>query len=133
MGAPLLAGWFSAFRRGTGIRSARAATQRTRRIDDGDVRDLMVRGSARVRSIVSYRLHAGDRLAEVSNRTPAAVSDVARRARTFHVVAAIGLGVLIAFGSRSLVLDRVPEVGSFQDWPGAGPLWSTFSRPGGTQ
>ena len=49
--------------------------------------------------------------------------------RTFHVVAAIGLAFLIAFGSRSLVLDRVPEVGSFQDWPGAGPLWSTFFAP----
>ena len=45
----LLAGWFSAFGRGTGIRSARASTQRLRRVDDGDVRDLMVRGSARVR------------------------------------------------------------------------------------
>jgi GT2 family glycosyltransferase len=125
----LLAGWFSAFRRGTGIRQARASTQRMRRIDDGDVRDLMVRGSARVRTIVSYRLHAGDRLAEVSNRTRAAVSDVSTRARTFHVVAAIGLAVLIAFGSRSLVLDRVPQVGSFQDWPGAGSLWSTFFAP----
>ena len=125
----LLAGWFSAFGRGTGIRSARASTQRMRRVDDGDVRDLMVRGSARVRTIVSYRLHAGDRLAEVSNRTRAAVSDVSTRARTFHVVAAIGLAFLIAFGSRSFVLDRVPEVGSFQDWPGAGPLWSTFFAP----
>ena len=100
-----------------------------RRVDDGDVRDLMVRGSARVRAIVSYRLHAGDRLAEVSNRTRAAVSDVSTRARTFHVVAAIGLAFLIAFGSRSFVLDRVPEVGSFQDWPGAGALWSTFFAP----
>ena len=125
----LLAGWFAAFGRGTGIRSARASTQRMRRVDDGDVRDLMVRGSARVRTIVSYRLHAGDRLAEVSNRTRAAVSDVSTRARTFHVVAAIGLAFLIAFGSRSFVLDRVPEVGSFQDWPGAGSLWSTFFAP----
>jgi GT2 family glycosyltransferase len=125
----LLAGWFATFGRGSDIRTARASTQRLRRVDDGDVSDLMVRGSARVRTLVTYRLHAGDRLAEVSSRTRAAVSEASTRLRAFHVVAAIGLIVLIAFGSRSLIFDRVPEVGALRDWPGAGPLWSTFFAP----
>jgi hypothetical protein len=86
-----------------------------------------VRGSARFRTFFAYRLHAGDRIAEVSNRTRAAVSEAGTKVRAVPVIAAIGLAVLVAFGSRHLVLDRVPEVGSFGDWPGVGGLWSTFT------
>jgi GT2 family glycosyltransferase len=122
----LLAGWFSAVKPGTGLWSARRVTQRERSIDDGDVRDLMVRGSARVRTVVSYRLHAGDRIAEYSSRTRAAVTRASTRVRAWPVIAAIGLVLAIAFGSRALVLDRVPQVGSLRDWPSLGDLWSTF-------
>ncbi len=122
----LIAGWFSAVAQGSGVRRARAETQALRRVDDGDVRDLMVRGSARMRTFVSSRLHAGDRMADVSIRTRAAVSEAGTRARTFPVVAATILVALLAFGSRSLIFDRVALVGAFQDWPGAGGLWSTF-------
>jgi hypothetical protein len=122
----LLAGWFVAFSRANHVRTARASTQRLRRVDDGDVRNLMVRGSARVRNLVTHRLHAGDRLAEVSTRTRAAVSVAGERMRALPAIGAIGLALLIAFGSRSLVLDSVPQVGALRDWPGIGGLWSTF-------
>ena len=125
----LLAGWFSAFGSGGDIRQARAATQKLRRVEDGDVRDLMVRGSARVRTFLAYRLHAGDRLADVSNRTRAAVSEAGTRLRGVHVVAAMLLVFFIGFGSRTMIFDRIPAVGSLQDWPGAGSLWSTFFSP----
>ena len=46
--------------------AGRSETQRSRQVDDGDVRDLMIRGSARFRSLLVQRLHAGDRLADVS-------------------------------------------------------------------
>jgi GT2 family glycosyltransferase len=125
----LLAGWFAAFAPGGDLRNARASTQRMRRVDDGDVRDLMVRGSARIRTFFTHRLHAGDRLAQVSNRTRVAVSEAGTRVRALPVIAAIALVVLVAFGSRQLVLDRIAQVGSLRDWPGAGALWSTFSSP----
>jgi GT2 family glycosyltransferase len=125
----LLAGWFAAFGRGSDIRQARASTQELRRVDDADVRDLMVRGSARVRTFLTQRLHAGDRLAQVSNRTRLAVSEAGTRLRALPAVAAVTLAVLVAIGSRHLVLDRIPEVGSMQDWPGIGALWATFTSP----
>ena len=53
------------------LRRARAQTQAMREIDDSDVRDLMIRGSARFRSLLVQRLHAGDRLADASNRARA--------------------------------------------------------------
>lgn len=125
----LLAGWVAAFRDLGDLRRARAATQRARRVDDGDVRDLMVRGSARVRTFLTRRLHAGDRLAAVSTRTRDAVVQVGARARTAHVVIAAVIVALIALGSRSLVADGVAQVGWFADWPGASALWGTFLSP----
>ena len=116
----LLAGWFAAFAPGGDLRKARASTQRMRRVDDGDVRDLMVRGSARIRMFFTHRLHAGDRLAQVSNRTRVAVSEAGTRVRALPVIAAIALVVLVAFGSRQLVLDRIAQVGSFQRLAGRG-------------
>ena len=41
----VLGGWFSAFRHPGELRRARKATQKLRRVEDGDVRDLMIRGS----------------------------------------------------------------------------------------
>jgi GT2 family glycosyltransferase len=125
----LLGGWLATLRQVGDVRRARAATQALRRIDDGDVRDLMVRGSARIRSFLTHRLHAGDRIAEMSTRTRVVVARAGTRVRGADVALGAALVLLLAVGSRSLVLDRVPEVGGFRAWPGAGPLWSAFWSP----
>lgn len=125
----LISGWLSALRQLPDIRRARADAQRLRRVDDGDVRDLMVRGSARMRTFLGHRLHAGDRLAEVSTRTREAVSHAGTRLRSAPMILTALIAVLLAVGSRSLLLDRVPEIGALRDWPGAGSLWSTFLSP----
>jgi hypothetical protein len=123
----LMSGWFSAFRHPGELRRARHATQGLRRVDDGDVRDLMIRGSARMRMFFTQRMHAGDRIADVSTRTRSRVTDVSTRMRRAPAVLAVALGVLILFGSRSLLLSHVPEVGSFRAWPGIGSAWATFT------
>jgi len=124
--AGLLGGWFDNIRQLRDVHRARVSTQRLRRVDDGDVRDLMVRGSARLRMFLAHRLHAGDRLADVSNRTRDAAARVRTRLRTGHVVLTAVIVVLIVIGSRALILDRVPQVGTLNDWPSMGALWSTF-------
>ncbi|HEY5076458.1 MAG TPA: hypothetical protein VIJ48_03050, partial [Acidimicrobiia bacterium] len=123
----VVAGWISVFAHPGELRRARAGTQRLRRVDDGDVRDLMIRGSARLRRFVIERVHAADRLAEVSTRTRVRMDEVARRMRRLPAIVAVLLGVLVLFGSRSLLAGRVPEVGSFGSWPGVGAAWSTFT------
>src|SRR6185437_3551314 len=123
----VVAGWVSPFAHLGELRRARAGAQRIRRIDDGDVRDLMIRGSARVRRFMIERVHAGERLAEVSTRTRVRMDEAAHRMRRFPALIAALLGVLILFGSRSLLSGRVPQVGSFQAWPGVGAAWSTFT------
>jgi hypothetical protein len=128
-GGALVSGWLGAFAHPGELRRARAAVQRTRRVDDSVVRDLMVRGSARLRTLTTQRLHAGDRLMDVSERTRAAMLHARGRLQRLHVVAAVTLAVVIVFGSRLLVFDRVPEVATLRAWPGAGALWKTFFTP----
>ncbi len=123
----VMAGGLATFAHPGEVRRARSATQRTRRIDDGDVRDLMIRGSARVRRFMLERVHAGERLAEVSTRTRVRMDEAARRARQLPAIFAVVLGALVLFGSRSLLTGHVPEVGSLQAWPGVAAAWSTFN------
>jgi GT2 family glycosyltransferase len=120
-------GWISAFAHPGELRRARSATQQTRRIDDGDVRDLMIRGSARLRRFMLERVHAGERLAEVSTRTRVRMDEAAHRLRQLPAVIAAMLALLLLFGARSILFGHVPEIGSFQAWPGVGAAWSTFS------
>ncbi len=123
----VVTGWLSAFAHPGELRRARSATQRLRRIDDGDVRDLMVRGSARLRRFMIERVHAGDRIVEVSSRTRERMDAAAQRLRRLPALTALLLAVLVVFGTRSLLAGHVSEVGSFQSWPGVGAAWATFT------
>jgi GT2 family glycosyltransferase len=125
----VLAGWYP--RRGSlsDLRQARLQTQRARQVDDADVRDLMVRGSARMRGLFVQRLHAGDRLADVSNRARVRMTTTRERLRRAPAIFALVVAALVLVGSRALLLQRVPEIGGFQAWPGIGALWHTFTSP----
>ena len=89
----------------------------------------MVRGSARIRGLLVQRLHAGDRLADVSNRARVRMTTTGERLRRAPAILALVVVLLIVFGSRALVFQRVPQIGSFQAWPGIGALWHTFTTP----
>jgi len=123
----VVGGWASVFAHPGELRRARAEAQKLRRVDDGDVRDLMIRGSARLRKFMIERVHAGERLAQVSSRTRERVDEASLRLRRLPAFAAILVGVLVLFGVRSLLLGHVTQVGSFQAWPGVGASWGTFS------
>jgi GT2 family glycosyltransferase len=123
----VVAGWFSAFAHPGDLRRARAGAQRLRRVDDGDVRDLMIRGSARLRRFMVERVHAGERFAAVSSRTRVHVEDARGRVRRAPAVIATVLAVIVLFGVRGLLTGHVTEVGWFRSWPGVGNAWSTFS------
>jgi len=125
----VITGWFPR-RGGLGdLRRARSATQRIRSVDDGDIRDLMIRGSARFRNLLVQRFHAGDRLADASNRARARMVRAREQVRRAPAMLAVFLGVLFVVGSRELLLQHVPDIGTFQPWPGIGSLWSTFTSP----
>ena len=127
--AAVVAGWFPHRGSMADLRSARATTQSMRSVDDADIRDLMVRGSARFRSLLVQRLHAGDRLADASSRARARMAHTSEQLRRVPAILAVVVALLLVIGSRALVFQRVPEIGGFQSWPGVGSLWSTFTSP----
>ncbi|MDQ1481012.1 MAG: hypothetical protein QOI44_1873, partial [Actinomycetota bacterium] len=125
----VMTGWFP--RRGafSDLAQARARTQQSRQVDDADVRTLMIRGSARIRGPLVQRLHAGDRLADVSSRARERMSITGERLRRAPAILVLIVVALIVIGSRALVFGRVPQIGTFQAWPGIGALWHTFTTP----
>jgi GT2 family glycosyltransferase len=126
-GAAVIGGWFKAFAHPGELRRARASTQQLRRVDDGDVRDLMVRGSARLRTFMTQRVHASERFATASTMTRTRVDEATSQLRRAPAMIAVALGFLFLVGSRTLFFGRVPAVGWFQSWPAAGSAWSTFT------
>jgi GT2 family glycosyltransferase len=126
-GFAVVSGFVSAFAHPGELRRARGETQRLRRIDDADVRDLMIRGSARLRAFLRHRMHTADRLAEVSNRTRMSLDAARTQVGRAPALVASVLAVLVLFGVRSLLLGKVPEVGAFRAWPDAGDAWATFT------
>ncbi|MFM7616291.1 MAG: glycosyltransferase [Actinomycetes bacterium] len=126
-GAAVLGGWWRALRAIPAGRSARRAAQAHRRVHDGDLRYLQSRGSSRVKRFMNGTLHADDRLRglSVAGRT---ITDVAaERVREPVGIAVIVFTILVALGSRGLLLGSVPQVGQFRAWPGVGAAVSTFT------
>jgi hypothetical protein len=109
--------------------AARRTVQRQRRVGDHEVRALMIRGSARVRSFVQHRLHAGVRLQDATQTAARAAEQARRRLERREVVAAIAGLVAVVVGSRSLIFGSVPEVGQLVHWPGARDLLGAFWSP----
>jgi GT2 family glycosyltransferase len=126
-GFALMGGWFSAFRHPRELMRARSSTQHLRTVDDGDVRDLMIRGSARLRIFFGQRMHAAERLTEVSERTRTRVEEARDQVGRAPLVIGSILAVLVLFGVRSLLFGTVPAVSGFQDWPGIGGAWATLT------
>jgi GT2 family glycosyltransferase len=125
----VVGGWFPGRGGVAELREGRAATQALRQVEDADVRDLMVRGSARFRSLLVQRLHAGDRIADASTRARERVAETREQLRRAPAILTLVVAFLLLLGSRALIFQRVPEIGGFQSWPGVGSLWSTFTSP----
>lgn len=125
----VLGGWWANLRDLRGVIGARRQTQALRTVGDTDVRELMVRGSARIRTFLMVRLHAGDRISDVSVRTRAAVSEARSRVTRPEAVAGAALLAVLAFGARGLVTGRVAAIGSFGRWPGLGGLLGAYWDP----
>ncbi|MFM7060169.1 MAG: glycosyltransferase [Actinomycetes bacterium] len=123
----VLGGWWRALRGVPAARAARRAAQSHRRVHDGDLRYLQSRGSSRVRRFMNGTLHADDRLRGLSAAGRTITDVAAERVREPVGIAVIVFTVLVAIGSRGLLLGTVPQVGQFRVWPGVGDALTTFT------
>ncbi len=109
------------------LRRARRDTQASRAVPDAELHVYMVRGSARIRRLVTRRLHVDERLAGVSLRTRAFFGDGARSWKRregllFLVVVAVSL-----VATRGFVTGGTPAFGGLLTWPSASTLLHAFT------
>ena len=132
----VVSAWVWNLRRTGEIRAKRRAVAEFREIDDGELRDMQIAGSARIRAFVRGRGRAEDRFLAVSR----AGRDMAANLRTpaARNRAAIGslMLLVLVFGSRHLLTRPIPAIGELQPWTGgARPLlrdwWSGWHAVGG--
>ncbi len=117
--------WTWNLRRLGEIRAKRKAIGRTRTVGDSEVRELQVRGSARLTAFLRGQLGGTDDRLAVMSRTGRQLAG-GLRPRSGRAVLVTGAVVvlLVALGTRNLVLRPIPAVGelaAFPDSPTA--LW----------
>jgi GT2 family glycosyltransferase len=122
----LLGGWWSALREVRATLADRRPLQASRKIGEHEVRALMVRGSARLRTMIAVRLHSRSRLDLVETRTRRAVGNARASVRGAGGIAWTVVIAVIAFGSRNLIASGVPSVSAFAMWPRLGSLAATY-------
>ncbi|MCZ7534779.1 MAG: hypothetical protein M5T61_01780 [Acidimicrobiia bacterium] len=82
-----------------------------------------------MRTFLTVRLHAGDRLADVSTRTKVVVDEASRRLTRPEALSGLTLLAVLLFGARSLISGHVPAIGTFGRWPGLDGLLSAYWDP----
>lgn len=122
--ASMGAWWGGAFHFGR-VRRARKQVQRTRVVDDSELRYLCVAGSTRARRYLRRHLLGDDAMARFGEARDRAV-DLGTRARRPLAVVAAFLAAVFVIGSRDLVFGRVRAVGSLVPWQGVGDLFGVF-------
>ena len=119
--ADVVGAWTWNLRRIGEIRAKRKSIKPTRSVPDKEVRELQVRGSARLTAFIRGQIGKGDdRLAAMtrSGRQFAGALK-ARSSRAALVVGAVVLA-LVVIGSRNLVRTSIPAVGELSQFPSAG-------------
>jgi GT2 family glycosyltransferase len=94
-------------------RRRRAALQAIRQLPDSEVRRLQVGGSVQVSRFVRGDLHVTERLRVFSDLGHELSESLHRGPRRIPVLAWAVLLLVFLFGSRGLLLHRIPVVGSF--------------------
>ncbi|HEX9969500.1 MAG TPA: glycosyltransferase family 2 protein, partial [Acidimicrobiales bacterium] len=98
------------------LRQARKAVKALRVLPDSEVRPLQARGSARMTAFIRGQLAADGRLrrAPVLANAPRMATDESLR---LPLVVVGALGLVLAFGSRSLIAGRLTAVGELTPFP----------------
>ncbi|MEX2256673.1 MAG: glycosyltransferase family 2 protein [Acidimicrobiia bacterium] len=115
------AAWWWAFLHLGNVRRARRHAQHGRAIHDADLHELQVGAGARFGTFLTQH-HADDRLQSLSERTRDSLEAVATLFRTPAAYGLLAVLALVLIGSRELLTDGVPSVGTMVDWPGVKAL-----------
>jgi GT2 family glycosyltransferase len=119
--ADQLKAWTWNLQRLTEIRDRRRTLRQVRQFPDGEVRRLQVHGSVQLRQHLRGEIQAGERLRnQFADFSRELSDDFTSGPLRFAVAAWIVVAVLFLFGSRELLLNRLPAVGELVPFD-AGP------------
>ncbi|MFI5045417.1 MAG: glycosyltransferase [Acidimicrobiia bacterium] len=107
-------------------RASRRRAQRLRHIHDRDLRELQVGSVTRLSAFFSHHLRDDDRLHSFGSRGRVAVDSVSDGVRTPAAVAFAVFLALVLLGSRDLISQGVPSIGTMVTWPSVGSLFDAF-------
>jgi GT2 family glycosyltransferase len=116
--------WWNLLRPGQ-VRRARRRAQRFRTVHDLDLWELQLGWSERVRSFLTYH-HADERMESIGDRLRLwidAFVDALRHPGTVAFAAFLGV---LAIGSRQILTDGVPGVGTLVPWQGVRTTLDAF-------
>jgi GT2 family glycosyltransferase len=122
-----LGAWWWNLRRFGALRRARRRVQARRRVPDGELRELQVGVGTRLRAWLTTHVHAEERIREFSDASRDWTDATMAGLRQPVAIAAVVVLFVYLLGSRDLVLDRVPAIGSLSEWPGVSDLWSSYA------
>ena len=134
--ADVCSAWTWNLRRIGAIRRKRKAIRGFRTVPDSEVRDLQVRGSARVSAFVRGQIGKGgdDRLSAMTRSGRQFAGTLkARSSRGALILGAVVVGVVL-LGTRNLFARPIPAIGEFADFPSAHTLlraWASGWRGAG--
>jgi GT2 family glycosyltransferase len=132
----VVSAWVWNLRRVGEIQAKRRAVSEFREVDDGELRDMQITGSARIRAFVRGHGRNEDRFLAVSR----AGRDMAANLRTPAARNRVAIGALmalvLAFGSRHLLTRPIPAIGELQPLTGSArqllrDWWSGWHDVGG--
>ncbi|HUP74442.1 MAG TPA: glycosyltransferase [Acidimicrobiales bacterium] len=132
----VVSAWVWNLRRLNEIGAKRRAAADFREVDDGELRDMQISGSARIRAFVRGHGRREDRFLAVSR----AGRDMAANLRTPAARNRVAIGALMAlvlvFGSRHLLTRPIPAIGELQPLTGSArdllrDWWSGWHDVGG--
>lgn len=108
-------------------REARIVTQSLRTVEDAEIRVFMIRGNARIRNLLTRKLHVDDRIADASFRTRELIDDATGTVRHAELLATFGACLLVLFAARGIITDGIVSVRGFAAWPTPTKLFDAFA------
>jgi GT2 family glycosyltransferase len=118
--------WFSNLVHVRQLRASRRRAQALRTVHDSELRELQVSSTARMGAFFAHHLHTDTRLRSIGDASRNAVDSVSDGIRTPAAIAFLGFLVLVVLGSRTLITQGVPAIGTFAHWPSIGDVFDTF-------
>jgi GT2 family glycosyltransferase len=118
--------WYSNLFHVRRLRASRRRAQALRTVQDSELRELQVSSTARLGAFFAHHLHTDTRLRTIGDASRSAVDSVSDGMRTPAAIAFLGFLVLVVVGSRSLITQGVPAIGTFAHWPGIGDVFDSF-------